>query len=54
MVSLESANYCDSERAELYRSRIDALPRDLQVTASKAQATVLKELSTLLRDPEVF
>jgi hypothetical protein len=54
MVSLESENYGDSERAELYRSRIDALPRDLQVTASKAQATVLKELSTPLEIQKFF
>jgi hypothetical protein len=54
MVSLESENYGDSERAELYRSRIDALPRDLQITASKAQATVLKELSTPLEIQKFF
>ena len=53
-VSLESENYGDSERAQLYRSRIDALPRDLQATAKSAEAQVLKELSTPLEIQKFF
>lgn len=54
MVSLESENYGDTERTQLYRSRINVLPREVQVTATRAELTVLKELSTPLEIQKFF
>lgn len=54
MVSLESENYGEAERTQLYRSRISALPRELQVTATRAGLMVLKELSTPLEIQKFF
>jgi hypothetical protein len=45
-VGLEAENYGQAKRETLYRSRIDGLPRDLQLLASKAERLVLDKLAT--------
>ena len=46
VVALEAENYGKAERKQLYRSRIDGLPRDLQSLARDSERRVLEKLAT--------
>ncbi|KQT04581.1 hypothetical protein ASG42_23310 [Rhizobium sp. Leaf391] len=54
LVPLEAEHYRRRERQELYASRVDSLPRDLQTVALGARNTVLKELATPLEIQKFF
>jgi hypothetical protein len=54
LVPLEAEHYGTSERARLYRTRIDQLPRDLQLIAAQSEAQVLGELATPLELQKFF
>lgn len=53
-VKLEAEHYGKSERQRLYRTRINALPRELQLLAQHHEATVLAELATPLEIQKFF
>jgi hypothetical protein len=54
VVALEAEQYGDRERRQLFRTRIDALPRTLQSLATQAEKTVLAKLSTPLEIQKFF
>jgi len=54
IVVLEAEHYGDLERSQLYRTRIDALPRRLQSLAQESEDTVLAELATPLEIQKFF
>lgn len=54
IIHLEAEQYGKLERQKLYRMRIDALPRDVQVLAADAENIVLKELATPLEIEKFF
>jgi hypothetical protein len=54
LVALEAEHYGTIERQQLYKTRIEALPRKLQVVAKRGQAMVLKELATPLEIQKFF
>jgi hypothetical protein len=54
LVGLEAEHYGAKERRQLYRTRIDALPRKLQAVATKSERTVLDELATPLELQKFF
>jgi hypothetical protein len=54
IVPLEAEHYGDQERSQLYRTRIDALPRELQTVARENETTVLAELATPLEIQKFF
>lgn len=54
IIHLEAEQYGKLERQKLYRTRIDALPRDVQVLAADAENIVLKELATPLEIEKFF
>jgi hypothetical protein len=53
-VKLEAEHYGKPERQRLYRTRIGALPRDLQLTAEEHEAGVLAKLATPLEIQKFF
>ena len=53
-VPLEAEHYGKAERYKLYESRIDALPRDLQVVATQAKIEVMSKLATPLEIQKFF
>ena len=53
-VSLEAEHYGGTERRRLYRTRIDALPRNLQPLAKEREGSVLAELATPLEIQKFF
>lgn len=53
-VSLEAEHYGVSERQRLYQTRIDDLPRDVQMLAKDSQSIVLAELATPLEIQKFF
>ncbi|WNH52080.1 sigma 54-interacting transcriptional regulator [Stenotrophomonas oahuensis] len=54
VVELEAEHYGPQERERLYRSRIRALPRELQGMAARAEDKVLSELATPLEIQKFF
>lgn len=54
VVGLEVENYGKAERQLLYRSRIDSLPRDLQLLARDSAREVLDKLATPLEIQKFF
>lgn len=54
LVPLEVEHYGPNERSKLYRSRIDTLPRDVQMLASNAEKQVLDELASPLEIEKFF
>lgn len=54
VVGLEAEHYGGAERQRLFRTRIDALPRKLQVLATESERTVLSELATPLEIQKFF
>ena len=54
IVPLEAEHYGIRERRELYRTRIDALPRTLQLVARQGEKSVLANLSTPLEIQKFF
>lgn len=54
IVSLEAEHYGPDERSQLFRRRIGALPRDMQVIAKESERTVLAELGTPLEIQKFF
>jgi hypothetical protein len=54
IVILEAEHYGDLERSQLYRTRIDTLPRGLQSLAQQREAAVLAELATPLEIQKFF
>lgn len=54
VVRLEAENYGKTERQRLYRSRIDSLPRDLQLLARSSEREVLDKLATPLEIQRFF
>lgn len=54
IVRLEAEDYGDSERKRLYLSRIDGLPRELQLLAKASQAKVLDALESPLEIQKFF
>lgn len=54
LVPLEAEHYGDAQRARLYRTRIPALPWELQLPVSKAEGTVLAALATPLEIQKFF
>lgn len=54
VVALEAEHYGQPERQRLYRSRIDALPRELQTIAKVSETAVLAELATPLEIQKYF
>lgn len=54
MIALEAEHYGKAERQQLYQSRIEALPRDLQNAATQAMTTVLSKLGTPLEIQKFF
>jgi len=53
-ISLEAEHYGVRERQRLYRMRIDALPRSVQILAKESEPTVLAELATPLEIQKFF
>lgn len=53
-VSLEAEHYGTRERQRLYQTRIDGLPRNVQVLAKESQSVVLAELATPLEIQKFF
>lgn len=53
-VALEAEHYGVAERRRLYRTRIDALPRNLQTLAKESEGKVLAELATPLEIQKFF
>ena len=53
-VKLEAEHYGPKERRQLYRTRIDALPRELRLLASESEGIVLAELATPLEIQKFF
>lgn len=51
---LEAENYGKHERQRLYRTRISALPRELQLVTKQNEKTVLDELATPLEIQKFF
>ncbi|MBJ9953043.1 hypothetical protein I5735_08330 [Acinetobacter baumannii] len=54
IVPLEPEQYGKHERQKLYRTRIDALPRDIQLLASDSEKMVLNKLATPLEIEKFF
>ncbi|POE08560.1 hypothetical protein BV921_15130 [Pectobacterium odoriferum] len=54
IVPLEAEQYGKPERQKLYRTRIDALPRDVHLLASAAEKQVLDNLATPLEIEKFF
>jgi hypothetical protein len=54
LVPLEVEHYGPQERSKLYRTRIDTLPRDVQLLASGAEKQVLDELASPLEIEKFF
>lgn len=54
LVPLEVEHYGPQERSRLYRTRIDTLPRDVQLLASGAERQVLDELASPLEIEKFF
>jgi len=54
VVGLEAEHYGRVERQQLYRTRIDGLPRLLQPIAVRAEAQVLRDLATPLEIQKFF
>ena len=54
LVRLEAENYGKSERQQLYRTRIPALPRELQLVTKQNEKKVLDELATPLEIQKFF
>jgi len=54
LVPLEVEHYGPKERSKLYRTRIDTLPRDVQLLASGAEKQVLDELASPLEIEKYF
>lgn len=54
IVKLEAEHYGPRERSQLFRRRIDALPRDMQGIAKESEGTVLAELGTPLEIQKFF
>lgn len=54
VVELEAENYGRAERQQLYRSRIEGLPRDLQRLARDSERQVLEKLATPLEIQRFF
>lgn len=54
IVPLEVEQYGKQERQKLYRTRIDALPRDVHLLASAAEKQVLDKLATPLEIEKFF
>lgn len=53
-VSLEAEHYGTRERQRLYQTRIDGLPRNVQLLAKESQSVVLAELATPLEIQKFF
>lgn len=53
-VSLEAKHYGTRERQRLYQTRIDGLPRNVQMQAKESQSVVLAELATPLEIQKFF
>lgn len=54
IVPLEAEHYGKHERQQLYRTRIDALPRDVRLLAKDAESEVLDDLATPLEIEKFF
>lgn len=54
IVALESENYGKPQRQQLFRTRIDGLPRDLQALARGSETRVLDRLATPLEIQKFF
>ena len=54
IVALESENYGKKQRQQLFRTRIDGLPRDLQALARGSETRVLDRLATPLEIQKFF
>lgn len=54
LVPLEVEHYGPKERSRLYQTRVDTLPRDVQLLASGAQKRVLDELASPLEIEKFF
>lgn len=54
ILRLEAEHYGSRERSQLFRQRIEALPRDMQALAKESEKTVLGELGTPLEIQKFF
>ncbi len=54
LLALEVEHYGKDERSRLYRTRIEGLSRDLQMTAADAESLVLSKLATPLEIQKFF
>lgn len=54
VIPLEAEHYGKAERRQLYRTRIDTLPRDVQLLAIDTEGRVLEQLATPLEIEKFF